>query len=285
VTVAAGEDDDTANDTATLSHTAAGGGYDSGTGNVTVTVTDNDTAATEVGVTGGGAITEGAAASFTLTATPAPATGDSIDVAVTISDSGSFASTGQTGSRTITINDNGTAGFTVGTEDDNIQEEDGSITVVVQGGTGYDPHSTNASASVTVEDNDDPAVMVSPDSLTITEGSSASYTVALNVEPTDAVTVTITGQAGTDLTLDKTSLTFTTGAWNTAQTVTVTAGEDDDTANDTATLAHTVTMADTCALAAPSPNRCWMPSRIALPPVPQRGMSPWRGKRLPAPRR
>ena len=238
VTVAAGEDVDTTNDSATLSHTATGGGYNSVTGNVAVTVTDNDTAATEVGVTGGGAITEGAAARFTLTATPAPATGNSIDVAVTISDSGSFASTGQTGSRTITINDSGTARFTVGTEDDNIQEEDGSITVVVQGGTGYDPHSTNASASVTVEDNDDPAVMVSPDSLTITEGGSASYTVALNVEPTDTVTVTVSGMAGTGLTLDKTSLTFTTATWNTAQTVTVTAGEANDTANDTVTLTH-----------------------------------------------
>ncbi|MCY4341380.1 MAG: putative Ig domain-containing protein, partial [Gammaproteobacteria bacterium] len=44
VTVAADEDDDTTNDSATLSHTAAGGVYNSVTGNVSVTVTDNDTA-------------------------------------------------------------------------------------------------------------------------------------------------------------------------------------------------------------------------------------------------
>ena len=42
--MAAGEDADTVNDSATLSHTAAGSGYNSITGNVAVTITDNDTA-------------------------------------------------------------------------------------------------------------------------------------------------------------------------------------------------------------------------------------------------
>ncbi|WP_034418202.1 autotransporter outer membrane beta-barrel domain-containing protein, partial [Candidatus Synechococcus spongiarum] len=37
-----GEDDDATNDSANLSHTAAGGGYNSVTGNVAVTITDND---------------------------------------------------------------------------------------------------------------------------------------------------------------------------------------------------------------------------------------------------
>ena len=58
------------------------------------------------------------------------------------------------------------------------------------------------------------------------------------------MTVAITGHSGTDLTLDATSLTFTTATWNTAQTVTVTAGEDDDGANDAATLLHTASGGD-----------------------------------------
>ena len=53
------------------------------------------------------------------------------------------------------------------------------------------------------------------------------------------MTVTITGHSGTDLTLGETSLTFTTTNWSTAQTVTVTAGQDDDTADDAETLTHT----------------------------------------------
>ena len=42
VTVKAGQDDDAANDTATLTHTASGGDYASVTKNLPVTVTDDD---------------------------------------------------------------------------------------------------------------------------------------------------------------------------------------------------------------------------------------------------
>ena len=58
------------------------------------------------------------------------------------------------------------------------------------------------------------------------------------------MTVSITGQASTDLTLDKTTLTFAVDNWNTAQTVTVRAGEDADGANDTGTLTHTASGGD-----------------------------------------
>ena len=49
---------------------------------------------------------------------------------------------------------------------------------------------------------------------------------------------------GTDLTPDKTTLTFTVDNWDTAQTVTVKAGQDNDGANDTATLTHTASGGD-----------------------------------------
>ena len=58
------------------------------------------------------------------------------------------------------------------------------------------------------------------------------------------MTVAITGHAGSDLTLDKASLTFTAATWETAQTVTVTAGEDDDAVDDKVTLAHTASGGD-----------------------------------------
>ena len=63
-------------------------------------------------------------------------------------------------------------------------------------------------------------------------------------EPTAEVTVAITGQAGNDLTLDKESLTFAVAKWNEAQTVTVTAAEDDDAVDDEVTLAHTASGGD-----------------------------------------
>ena len=99
---------------------------------------------------------------------------------------------------------------------------------------------------MTVTDDDTAAIVLSETGLTVTEGDAAgsTYTVKLATQPSDTVTVTVSGHDGTDLTLDKTTLTnnqltFTTTNWGTAQTVTVKAGQDDDAANDTATLTHT----------------------------------------------
>ena len=53
--------------------------------------------------------------------------------------------------------------------------------------------------------------------------------------------MTITGHAGTDLTLTPTPrqcLTFTPSTWKRTQTVTVAAGDDGDALNDSALLTH-----------------------------------------------
>ena len=87
---------------------------------------------------------------------------------------------------------------------------------------------------------------MSTPALTVTEEDTtgASYTVVLNSQPTATVTVTVAGHAGTDVTPSPTSLTFTTTTWGTAQTVTVTAGDDADTANDAVTLTHSAASTD-----------------------------------------
>ena len=82
-------------------------------------------------------------------------------------------------------------------------------------------------------------VVDAPAPLTVDEGAGASYTVALATAPTGDVTVTVSGHAATDLMLDVASLTFTTVSWGTARTVTVTAGQDMDLADDAVTLTHT----------------------------------------------
>ena len=89
-----------------------------------------------------------------------------------------------------------------------------------------------------------PAVTISETSLEIEEGDSETYTVVLDTQPAGDVTVTIEGVTGTDLSLDKTTLTFSDQGWNIPQTVTVTAGQDRDAADDTAELMHTVASAD-----------------------------------------
>ena len=92
---------------------------------------------------------------------------------------------------------------------------------------------------VTVNDDDPLEIVLSPLALALEESDSADYGVGLATEPTVAVTVTITGYAGTDLTLSGPTLTFTAANWNILQTVTVTAAHDDDIDDDHATLTHT----------------------------------------------
>ena len=107
---------------------------------------------------GSSTISEGEMARFRLTADPAPAAGESISVAVTVTDSGEFVSSGQPNPRMVTIGEDGTADFSVATQDDDMDEPNGSITATVTAGTGYTPSANDntAEAEVTVRDDDAP---------------------------------------------------------------------------------------------------------------------------------
>ena len=99
-------------------------------------------------------------------------------------------------------------------------------------------------AVVRITDNDGKGIDLSSTSLTVSEGGNATYTVTLASRPTAPVTVTITGHLGTDVSLNHTFLSFTTSDWGTAQTVMVSAAQDPDVNNDSATLTHTASGAD-----------------------------------------
>ncbi len=103
---------------------------------------------------------------------------------------------------------------------------------------------TPSETIITFVDDDDAGVTVNPTTLTVAEGGDGEYTVVLDFQPTRNVTVTIGGTSGTDLTLDSSTITFTTSDWNSDKTVTVSAGQDDDADEDTVTLTHTVTSSD-----------------------------------------
>ena len=89
-------------------------------------------------------------------------------------------------------------------------------------------------------------VTVSESALTVAEEDTTgdTYTVVLNRLPTADVTITIGGQSGTDVTAAPSPMTFTAVNWATAQTVTVTAGNDADLTNDSVTLTHAAASAD-----------------------------------------
>ena len=105
---------------------------------------------------------------------------------------------------------------------------------------------SKCTVTVTITDNDTAGVTVSKSSLTVTEqdASGDSYTVVLDSQPTADVTISVGGQSGTDVTAAPTPMTFTTLNWATAQTVTVTAGDDADTTNDTVSLTHSAMSSD-----------------------------------------
>ena len=120
-------------------------------------------------------------------------------------------------------------------EDADPTQDTATVTHTVSGG---DYASVTASSvAVTVTDNDTPGVTVTPTSLTVGEGGTGRYTVRLNTLPTGNVMVAISSN-NTDVTVPSSTLTFTTTSWSTEQTVTVTAGQDADAANDMATLTH-----------------------------------------------
>ena len=89
-------------------------------------------------------------------------------------------------------------------------------------------------------DRDAGSATFTPSTLEMEDGGSGTYTVVLGKAPGAAVTIRVTGSedSDTDLTASPAALTFTTGNWTTAQTVTVASALDDDTADDEAVFHH-----------------------------------------------
>ena len=250
VTVTAAEDDDGVTDAvATLTHTISGGGYASTTvPDVEVSITENDTAGLVISkdnLTVG----EGDAAGSSYTVALATEPSGSVSVSIAGHSGTDLSLSGPTLSSdtlTFTVNDWATAQTVTvkAGQDDDAVNDAATLTHTASGG---DYANVTRDLPVTVTENDTAGLVISKDNLTVGEGDAAgtSYTVALATQPTSSVSVSITGHSGTDLSLDETTLTFTTETWNTAQTVTVTAAEDDDGVTDAvATLTHTASGGD-----------------------------------------
>ena len=248
VTVTAAEDDDgITDDVATLTHTASGGDYANVTRNLPVTVTDNDTPDIVLSKTDL-AVTEGDAAGETYTVALTTQPTSSVSVSITGHDGTDLSLSGTTlnsDTLTFTVNDWATAQTVTvkAGQDDDAVNDAATLTHTASGG---DYANVTKDLPVTVTDDDTPDIVLSKTDLAVTEGDAAgmSYTVALATQPSGTVSVSITGHADTDLSLDKTTLTFIVNDWDTPQTVTVKAGQDDDTVNDAATLTHTASGGD-----------------------------------------
>ena len=84
-----------------------------------------------------------------------------------------------------------------------------------------------------------PEVRLSTSSLRIREGESGTYTVVLTSAPSGTVTITPSSN-NDDVTFSPTSLRFTTTNWAAPQPVTVSAAQDSDALDESATLTHVV---------------------------------------------
>ena len=120
----------------------------------------------------------------------------------------------------------------------------GAVTVDVSANAAQDAagngNTAATRASSTYTGSDTRGVTVSATVLTVTEGSMGAYTVVLDSQPTANVTVTPSRTGSSDPTFSPATLTFTASNWNTVQPVTVTAAQDGDAVDDSATISHAV---------------------------------------------
>ena len=254
VTVLGIQDADAANETATIGHTLIGADYGANSvtvDDVSVIVSDDETASTGIALTVSheGIDEDAGATTVTVTGTlnHAPRT-SATALAVSV---GAAGDTAVEGTDYGTLNDlrltirtgatTGTARFTLTSRDDDVDEADEVLTV---GGSTAVSDLTVSGTTITIADDDERAVVVTPTLLIVSEGRSLTYSVVLTSEPAGPVTVTpsVNGSAG--VTLDVSSLKFTASNWDSVQTVTVSAAQDTDEVNDTATIEHTVSGAD-----------------------------------------
>ena len=111
-----------------------------------------------VTITGGSAVTEGTAAEFTVTASAAPTADLTVNLTVSESAGSDYVAASDEGAQTVTITASSTtATYSVATEQDTVNEPNGTVTVAVASGTGYTV-GTAGSANVTVNDNDRAAI-------------------------------------------------------------------------------------------------------------------------------
>ncbi|GAA3429965.1 glycoside hydrolase family 6 protein [Streptosporangium sandarakinum] len=86
-----------------------------------------------------------------------------------------------------------------------------------------------------------PSIVATSTAVTVPEGGSKTVGFKLSAAPTSNVTVNLTKTGDSDITITPSTLTFTPGNWNTAQNVTVSAAQDGDQVNGTATIAAAAT--------------------------------------------
>ena len=214
VTVRALEDED--NETGEIERltlTARGGEYDGMTATVTVTITDDDL---ELVVEPTAMCNEGGPEGrFDVSLSHTPSSQVTVNIA---SESNSNLSLSGTELTFDAANSPQSVTVTAG-EDDNSLDETETLTLTAD----ENYYRKQAIVTVTILDAQDPELVIDPPAISVPEGESNTFSVALSEEPLATVTVGIAKASGasSELTLELTSLTFTIDNWSNPQNVTV----------------------------------------------------------------
>ena len=260
VTLRAGPDGNSTDDTYRIRHTASGSDYGSVSGNLSVRVLDvNRSGATLALTVDRAEIAEGGGAALLTVTAALGGSGSGVEpdeYTVVLSVAAGTASSGDFASSEVSFEIGGPSDYSgtfrttktiaITPVDDGLDEDDETVSVTATATpteTGV-PAATIVPATVTILDDDTRGVTVAPVQLELDEGGSRGYTVTLDSQPTGNVTVTPSKSGDADITFPPASLTFTDTNWDTAQTVTVSAAEDGDPLDDQATISHAVSGAD-----------------------------------------
>ncbi len=210
---------------------------------VSVTNTDNDTSGFNPSAISGHTTEDGGTATFTVVLTAQP----TADVTIGVSTGDATEGTPSPASLTFTAGNWNNAGMhtvTVTGVDDVIVDGNVTYSIVLGVATSADTNYNGldpSDVSVINDDNDVANITASTISGNTTEDlGTATFTVVLASQPTADVTIGVSSGDTTEGTVAISSLTFTSGNWDTPQTVTVT-GVDD--AVDDGDIAYTIVLA------------------------------------------
>ncbi|OGV78364.1 MAG: hypothetical protein A2340_02605, partial [Lentisphaerae bacterium RIFOXYB12_FULL_60_10] len=194
---------------------------------VSVTNDDNDVASFTVGAISGHTTESGGTATFTVQLTSQPTQ----SVSIPVSTSDTTEGTPNVAGLTFTTSSwNAPQTVTVTGVDDALIDGNVVYTIVLAAASSSDTNYNNQNpndVSVTNDDNDVAGVTVGSISGHTTEGGgTATFTVQLDTQPTNNVSIPVSSNDTTEGTPNVSGLTFTSGNWNTPQTVTVTGVND-----------------------------------------------------------
>ncbi len=218
VTLSAGEDFDLMNDQIMVTLTATGGGYIGTSETIQVTIIDND--APGIVVPELLKISEGGINSFTIRLAARPSGPVTMTI---ILETDTDLTLDQTS--LIFTPDDWDIPKTITAEAKQDDDFEDNLETLVLTSRGGDYGGLTYRMDVQIIDDDKPQI-VAIDKITIEEGRTYPLDVRLFAQPSGTVELNFTGYVGTNLKLDQTLLTFTPTNWQTLQTVTLSAEED-----------------------------------------------------------